>query len=162
MSLPSHDRVRELLAYDPETGRFVWRESRGRINAGDIAGATQSLGYRQITIDGQRILGGRLAWFYVTSSWPEHEIDHVNGIRGDDCFANLREATRSQNNQNRRAYGRSGVKGAFWVERQRKWRASIKQNGRCVQLGMFETAEAAGAEYARAAAERYGKFARAA
>ncbi len=160
MSLPSLERVRDLLAYDPDSGQFTWRAARGRIPAGAIAGATQSLGYRQIMIDGRRVLAGRLAWFYMTGDWPKQEIDHVNGVRGDDAFANLREATRSQNNQNRRAYGRSGVKGAFWVQRQRKWRASMKLNGRVVTLGMFDTAEAAGAEYARAAAERYGKFAR--
>ncbi|MCI1143157.1 HNH endonuclease [Sphingomonas sp. WKB10] len=132
------------------------------MKAGEIAGALQSLGYRQIMVDGQRLLSGRLAWFYMTGSWPAHEIDHANGQRDDDRFSNLREATRSENNRNRRASGRSLIKGAFWVARQQKWRASIKRDGRTVNLGMFDTAEAAGAEYARAADEHYGKFARAA
>lgn len=161
MPLPSLERVRDLLTYEPATGLFRWRATRGRVMAGDIAGAMQSSGYRQIMVDGQRLLSGRLAWFYVTGSWPTHEIDHINCDRDDDRFSNLREATRSENNQNRRASGRSLIKGAFWVTRQQKWRASIKRNGRTMQLGMFDTAEAAGAEYARAAAEHYGKFARA-
>ncbi|QPI73920.1 HNH endonuclease [Sphingobium sp. Cam5-1] len=111
-------------------------------------------------IDGQRLLSGRLAWFYVTGRWPATEIDHANGVQHDDRFCNLREATRAQNNQNRRACGKSRVKGAFWVAKQGKWRASIKVCGRTRQLGMFDTAEAAGAAYARAATEQYGDFAK--
>lgn len=161
MSLPSLDRVRGLLTYDPASGLFRWRDTRGRVRAGEVAGSIQSLGYRQIMIDGRRILSGRLAWFYVTGTWPTHEIDHANGVRDDDRFANLREATRAQNNQNRSAFGRSRVKGAFWVERQQRWRASIKRAGSVVQIGTFDTAEAAGAAFARAAREQYGSFAKA-
>lgn len=127
---------------------------------GSVAGSLQSLGYRQIMIDGQRLLSGRLAWLYVTGRWPDNEIDHVNGIRNDDRFCNLREATRSQNNQNRRCYGKSGIKGACWIAKERKWRASIKVRGKTVQIGMFETAELAGDAYAQAAAELHGQFAR--
>jgi hypothetical protein len=32
--------------------------------------------------------------------WPEHDIDHRNGVRDDNRLENLREATNAQNTQN--------------------------------------------------------------
>jgi hypothetical protein len=37
----------------------------------------------------------RLAWLYMTTAWAKE--DHVNGVKDDNRFANLREVTRQQN-----------------------------------------------------------------
>ena len=54
-------------------------------------------------------------------------------------MANLRWATRSQNNQNRLLYknNKSGTKGVRWTEENQKWRARITINGKIINLGYF-------------------------
>ena len=53
------ERLRELLHYAPETGRFYWRVSKGGVAAGTEAGSPHSQGYTVIRIEGwmlQRIV----------------------------------------------------------------------------------------------------------
>ena len=49
-------------------------------------------GYRQIEIDFKLFRGGRLAWLYMTGSFPPDGmfVDHANGNRADDRWENLR------------------------------------------------------------------------
>ena len=149
-----HDRLREVLNYDADTGTFTWRIKLGRkVVVGREAGSTHSSGYVTIRIDTQRYYAHRLAWCYVYGSWPPDEIDHINGDRADNRIANLRTATRKQNMENRaHATGASGYRGVCWLEANQKWRASITHNGKCIHLGLFGTAEEASAAYKEAAA----------
>jgi hypothetical protein len=75
----------------------------------------------------------RLAWLYMTDSWPVGEIDHANCDRTDNRWANLRLATRSQNQANTRPRAASGLKGAYPMRL--KWQAKIKR----IYLGTFDT-----------------------
>jgi hypothetical protein len=47
----------------------------------------------------------RLAWLWWFGEWPEGGLDHINRIRNDNRIDNLREATRSENQRNRRKEG---------------------------------------------------------
>lgn len=90
------------------------------------------------------------------------EVDHKDG-NGLNCQrANLRLATRSQNQWNRgkQANNTSGYKGVYWHKQRDKWHAQIAVNGKRVHLGYFATAEAAAAAYDNAARELHGAFAR--
>lgn len=100
-------RVRELLAYDPATGEFVWRQRRQRIAPGDRAGGIDGKGYVHISIDGRLYRAHRLVWLYVHGHWPAHDIDHINGCRTDNRIANLRDVSRSINLQNKGCQSRS-------------------------------------------------------
>lgn len=153
----TQSRLKELLHYDPETGVFVWRIPRGSAKTGDVAGCPHPEGYRKIMIDRKIYLAHRLAWLYVHGAWPKDEIDHRNGVRADNRFTNLREATRAENGQNLkiRADNTSGFIGVSWYKPARKWQAHINLAGRNKNLGCFDTPEAAHAAYLAAKAEHH-------
>lgn len=116
--------LKSLLTYDPETGVFM-RGNR-------IAGGLDRFGYWRIRIKGKLYKAHRLAWLYTYGYWPKGDIDHINGARRDNRLDNLREATRSQNNQNNhRAVG-------VYMHRN-KWRAIITVNKRRINLGTFDS-----------------------
>lgn len=155
--------LRAALNYDPDTGEFRWRAPRKSIRVGDLAGKIVSgTGYRSIKIDGRQYLAHRLAWLYINGVWPSEFIDHINGSKDDNRWANLREATRTQNaaNQGVSRANRSGYKGVHWHINMSKWVAAIKVHGRRKHLGYFDKIEDAAHAYAVAAPKFHGKFAR--
>lgn len=90
-------------------------------------------------------------------------VDHINGNGLDNRRSNLRLATASENQCNRRAASNiaSGLKGAYWDKSKGKYGAEIKVRGQRYKLGRYSTAEEAHAAYADAAAILHGEFARA-
>lgn len=154
------EELRRVLDYDPETGVFRWKVRLAqKLQVGDIAGAIHTNGYRKISIKTRRYLAARLAFLYMTGDWPEHYMDHRDGDRGNDRWSNLREATRSQNNANRRRT-KPGLKGAYrWKDR---WFSSIEVNGKAIYLGSFPSEADAHAAYVEAAKTHFGEYARAA
>jgi hypothetical protein len=162
MSDLSTERLREILAYDSETGVFTWRTKIcHRTVVGRRAGYNISNGYREIGIFGVSYKEHRLAWLWMTGKWPQGDVDHRNGSRSDNRWSNLREATRSQNVANsKRGCGRSAPKGATFNKQRGRWVAQICCNNRKHYLGHFDTAEEAGEAYAVAARELFGEFAK--
>ena len=97
------DYVRHLLHYDPLTGVWTWVNPvpRSKMRPGDRAGSVDSNGRRKIRINSGYLYSARLAHLYMTGEWPLEQMDHVNRIRDDDRWENLRQATQSQNSYNR-------------------------------------------------------------
>lgn len=156
-------RLQELFDYNPDTGLFVWKVFRGggSPKIGTVAGSVNGEGYIKIKVDGKIYGAHRLAWLYITGAWPEEEIDHLNGVSGDNRFSNLREATRAQNNQNTRIChnNQSGYKRVSRNPKNGKWSAHITIDSRQKFLGDFETPELAHEFYCLAADMVYGDFA---
>ncbi len=94
------------------------------------------------------------------------EVDHANGDGLDCQRENLRYASSSQQNQNRRARRSDGLKGinhhpsSVRHPRVRCWQAVIKLGGKKKSLGYFLTKEEAARAYDAAAREHFGPFAR--
>lgn len=160
--LPDIDELRELLAYDPETGVVTWRVARPRgrwkIHPGSVAGGVQAFGYRQICVKRNRIAAHWIAWAFTHGVWPT-EIDHINGVRDDNRIGNLREVTRSQNNRNMKLFrvSTTGVNGVCrHGQRGKPYKAYGKVDGKLVSLGYFDTLEEAAA--ARAAFDRENDY----
>jgi hypothetical protein len=163
------DETRSFVSYCPETGIFRWLprvnpspESWNSTWAGKIAGTTNDRGYRTICINQIDYFAHRLAWVIMTNKWPTADIDHINMIKADNRWENLREATRTENFYNRhvRRDCVSGLKGAHKYKGRKLWGSAILIGGKKVSLGNFSCPAAAHFAYAIAASEAYGKFAR--
>lgn len=150
------DWIKNVLSYNPDTGVFIWKERFGKRGIpGRKAGTIDFNGYVVITINGKRHKGHRLAWLVMTGAWPEVAVDHINGDRSDNRFANLRDANWSQNQHNRRlqSNNKSGYQGVAWDANARKWRAGIRAAGRGFNLGNYDSKEDAHLAYLRAKSE---------
>lgn len=90
------------------------------------------------------------------------DTDHKNGNRLDNRRANLRTATRSQNNHNigLRRVNRFGMKGVSAETQRGKYRATIMISKVSHYLGSFKTPEEAYTVYCEAATRLHGEFAR--
>lgn len=164
VSPPSLAEVKRLVRYDAETGIFTHhplREGRGKLVPGGVAGCCDKDGYWRIALRRRGFRAARLAWFYVTGEWPPEEVDHINGNKNDNRFANLRLCSRRDNAYNRGLFKSSttGFKGVYFEKDRGLYRACIKVGGKSKKLGRFKTAEEAHAAYIKAAKEAAGGFA---
>jgi hypothetical protein len=178
---------RQLLRYEPETGKLFWRErgsewfsesknrwggvhsaaSRAQTWNARYAGteaftASGDDGYLRGAILGKSQLAHRIVWAVAYGVWPSNEVDHVNMDRADNRISNLREADHSENNRNRsvQSNNTSGRKCVSWHKRAGKWRAHIVLHGKQRHLGLFATADEAYAAYLAAVEEMHGVYAR--
>lgn len=138
----THERLREVLDYDPITGIFRWQPGHWDFHAGQVAGTvvTERNGYKRINIiiDKRTYKAHRLAWLYMTGEWPNGNIDHRNRDSTDNSWKNLRDdATKSKNAANTalRADNKSGYKGVCWVGS--RWKVAIAANGKSFRIGSF-------------------------
>jgi hypothetical protein len=151
--------IDDVFDYDPETGWFTNKYSRGRAKAGERAGSETGHGYRRIIFNYDKYYEHHLAWLYVYGEWPD-EIDHINGVRSDNRIANLRPCTRTQNCFNTpRLPGESGLSGAYLDKRNLQWYSKIQIGRRVKFLGNFDSAEEAHNAFINAIETYQGEFA---
>lgn len=169
-SLPTLERVKEILLYDEDTGLFTWKErprsafkSNRAWNAfnsnfvGKVAGNVSNDGYTRIKTVEFSARAHRLAWFYTFGRWPI-EIDHIDGDRNNNSLINLREVNRRENSRNRciRSDNKTGAVGVLRDEKNKsgeRWTAVIQDpTGKRVILGRFVHYE--DAVFARKIAEK--------
>ena len=142
----TQSRLKDILSYNQFDGLFTWLTSASsQISAGDIAGTINNNGYVIISIHGGKYLGHRLAFLYMTGKFPLGSMDHIDHVRSNNSWINLREATVSENNRNTSMNKRnkSNFNGVCFDETHRKWRAYIKTGGKNINIGRFDTHYAA-------------------
>lgn len=160
------EMIRAILHYDPDTGVFTWRWSRGSVRAGAVAGTIDAeTGCINIGVTNEGYKGTykahRLAWAYMTGAWPTKQIDHKDVNRLNNRWRNLREATPDQNKANSRSYANAAhKKGAHYRKSTGRWSAAIRIMNRTVHLGTYDTEDEAHARYCQEATAIRGEFAR--
>jgi hypothetical protein len=140
----THTELLSLVSYDPTSGILRAKCNRRGWVEGEEIGTLRKTGYRQVCLLGRLYLAHRVAWFYVHGRWPVNGLDHKNRIRDDNRIDNLREATQSQNHENRggvAGYTKSAAK------RSTRWVARIIVAGVLHQLGSYATKEEARVAY---------------
>ena len=179
--IPCPTLARLLLTYEPDTGKLFWKERKpwmfngtdkhidtackgwNRKWAGKQAftGLCKN-GYLKGCLRFRTILAHRAVWAVSYGYWPSLDVDHINCIKTDNRLINLRLATRSENKRNVGliASNTSGFKGVSWHKSSNKWRATIRSEGKQIQIGKFPTLEGAYEAYCREAKRLHGDFAR--
>lgn len=151
--------LKMILDYNPETGDFIrtskhkrWGGTKaGHLNAGN--------GYVNVMVNNRYYKAHRLAFLWMTGAMPEF-VDHINGVRHDNRWENLRAATKAQNCQNKNSKkGLSGIKGVHWHSQHKKWYVGVTVSGKNKFIGLFEDLEAAELVAILAREKYHGEFA---
>lgn len=159
-ALPCPTLLRQLLRYEPETGKLFWKSRPRRMfcegHVGDSAHKRWNIRYagkpaldclrrgiRHGSVLGHSLSAHRVAWAIHMGRWPNHEIDHINGDASDNRIENLRDVTHGENLKNMgvRRDNSSGVTGVSFLSKSSRWAAQVSVNGITRSLGTFERIE---------------------
>lgn len=155
--LISHDLLTKFINYCDQTGIVTWKFRDRCYFYNDRAyncwnsnfsekeiKCLNTSGYITTSILYKRYQLHRLIWFYMTKEWP-NQIDHINGIRNDNRWCNLRNVTAEQNSKNnkKRNDNTSGITGVSFSRRHNLWCAYISNLGKRKHLGWFKEKEEA-------------------
>lgn len=149
--LPSPELLRQLLRYEPDTGKLYWKERDNpkKSNAqntwnkrwsGKLAldYIDPSNGYRVGQLMGRKVYAHRVILAIYSGKHPE-EVDHINGNRADNKIKNLRACNRLENCKNLKKpkHNTSGHVGVG--KKGNGWRARIFD----IHLGTFNSLDEA-------------------
>ena len=149
--------LKDLVDY--VDGQLVAKTNSKQRKVGKMLGTLTPKGYLKASVHGKVQRIHRLVFLYFHGYFPL-QIDHIDGNRTNNRIQNLREATSTQNNQNRKAIGASKIKGVYWHKQSKKWVAAICIRRKNIHLGSFEKIEDAALVATKARKELHGEFAR--
>lgn len=150
--------LKNRLSYSQETGIFIWLPrligdfkrpkdygTWTKKFCGREAGYTDPRGCIFIRIDHHLHRAHRLAFLYMTGSWPDDEVDHEDHNPSNNKWDNIRQATHAENCKNQSIHNRnkSGFTGVHRRKDTNRWLASIKANGKPKNIGNFATKQEA-------------------
>jgi len=158
----SHQELLEVMDYDPITGIFIWKKCRKPQLNGKPVGYSCRKGYLLTEVANQKYFLHKLAWYYVTGSYPTGIIDHIDTDKTNNKINNLREATINQNVWNMSISRRntSGVKGISYDPQRKKWRATLMVDRKEVLHKRFDLLSDAEDAIREAREKFHGEYAR--
>lgn len=130
--------------------------------AGGVCGVMRPDGYIKIDVNKKSYLAHRMAYLYMTGAFPANVIDHINGIKHDNRWENIRAVTQQQNscNQRKMRTGKTSIyKGVSWDAARGLWYAYIRHNGKMKNLGCYARECNAAQVYNFYAESLFGEFA---
>lgn len=123
-----------------------------------VNGAKDGNGYILIYYKGKMLQAHRLA-YVIQGLEPPPQVDHINGIKDDNRWVNLRPASNMQNQYNRKGFSKQGhAKGAYYNKCKNVWFSTIRADGKTRHLGTFKTEREAAEAYMRASLEIHGEY----
>lgn len=147
------EQVSSLLRHDPSTGKLYWRTRprsmfdstrscswwNARFAEKEAFTSPNREGYRRGTILGKTLAAHRVIWLLETGEWPD-VVDHINGVKDDNRFVNLRSVSHAENcrNQKLAINNTSGVAGVSWHKPLSKWRVQASENGKKKHVGYYD------------------------
>lgn len=142
----------DLFAMDPAEGKLTWKARPGRwfndarsssawnakCAGAEALRASGGRGYRQGTVFNRMTKAHRVIAAMHFGKWPEADVDHINGVRGDNRVVNLRCVSLAENRRNKRTYrnNTSGAVGVCLDGNSGLWRARIGGGGK-ILVGYF-------------------------
>jgi hypothetical protein len=96
----SHSEVSEGIAYNPETGSFIWKvDASKNVKKGMVAGtfkncrhrtSGQIKSYLYIRYKDREMVASRVAWMLHYGAWPDRSVMFVDGVTTNLKISNLR------------------------------------------------------------------------
>ena len=140
----TQELLKTEIVYDQLTGVFTRARDTKVSKAGDVIGKpSKNRGTVRIRIGSNIYKGHRLAWLYITGSWPVDDIDHKDRDPSNNKFDNLRDVSRSVNCVNK-AMSLTNTTGVTGVTQFKgRFRVQGKINGNVTSLGVYNTIQEA-------------------
>lgn len=153
----TQNRLKEYVNYCPETGIFT----SVKRNKGKQVGCKRADGYVYLLINGKQQLAHRMAFLYMTGAIPNY-IDHIDCVRDNNIWSNLRDVSSSENRMNSVVNSRNklGVKGVSYAGGcSPRYKVEVKAGGRTI-YGSFGLSKYGSKEEAFKAAVDFAKTSR--
>lgn len=154
------DLITNYFKYNQDTGDFIRTLPIGRAKAGEKAGCISKNGYVYIPFMGKQYLAHRLAFIFMGRELPKEDVDHIDGVRSNNTWSNLRLVNRSQNLMNRVPNKGRQHKNVYWCVHANSYRVKMKIDGVTRHFGYFKTLEEAAEKAISVRKEFHGEYAR--
>jgi len=131
------DRLKANYTYDRDAGQ-VFNTKRGKpalgLKSGGYLRASIYVNNKQRTISVHHII-----WFFEYGEWPTSCMDHIDGVKTNNHYTNLRLVTPRENTQAYRNNNKSSspYHGVSWFKQKKKFRAYINLKYKQKHLGLF-------------------------
>lgn len=91
--------AKEHFSYNPVTGQMTLLRATKRLSAGHVFSTLYPNAYVTVSFNGKRAKVHRLAYVLMTGEQPDI-MDHINGLKHDNRWENLRSVTLKDNMNN--------------------------------------------------------------
>lgn len=153
----SAEELRTVVSYNPHTGEFRWLVHTRHTHPDVPVGGLGTNGYQQISINSRRYYAHHLAWYFMTGTWPNEQVDHANREKTDNRWCNLRLASSAQNTWNQAARPSQFPRGVC-KQRSGRFQSKIYASGKWKCLGTYNTQDEAHEVYKAASRALRGEF----
>lgn len=144
MTNPTQAALLNVFSYNTQSGELTHTYTTLSGAQDSLATFAHSRGYLSVCVGKTQYLAHRVIYLMMTGNWPEH-IDHINHIKHDNRWDNLRNTSQEDNNRNmpKQTNSTTGILGVSLHQPTGKYRAYISVKGRAKHLGLFDTVAAA-------------------
>lgn len=143
----NQDLLHKLFDYNSQTGILSHKLNTRRCKKNTTVGHLTANGYLTTSLGKKKYLVHRLIFMHKLGYFPE-QIDHINHIKTDNSWDNLREVCNRENSINcsLSSNSTSKVNGVSYIKSLNKYRAYIYIQGKQKHLGVFDSLDLAKAK----------------